>query len=255
MPALTIIKGRRGTHAAWNGIVLAEGEFGYETDTGVFKVGDGATAFYSLTGINAQYLNGIESSELATSDHTHDGYLSSTDAATPKRTIFLSGAGGWTPNTSPDAGMVNTETSTNKVNFRGTQFSASASDTRHEFGLAMPANYDGGTITFRPYFYTTSTDASNHTIVFSLAGVAFADGGTMDTAYGTAQTSTETVASSIANKLIIGAESSAITIGGSPAGGNWTQFRLTRVGSDTHTGNIILVGVLISYTTDAYSDV
>lgn len=42
---------RRGTAAQWSAAntVLAEGELGYETDTGFIKVGDGATAYNSIT--------------------------------------------------------------------------------------------------------------------------------------------------------------------------------------------------------------
>jgi hypothetical protein len=171
-----------------------------------------------------------------------------------KRSLFISFAGGWGSITSPASGFTNAETSTNKVNFKGVTFAASASDTYHEHGCIMPLNWNGGTITARPHFYTTSSDASSHTIIFGLQGIAYADGDTMDTAYGTAQTSTETVGSSIANKIIIGGETSAITIAGTPAGGQWVQFRSYREGDDTHTGDIILLGWLVTYTTDNYSD-
>lgn len=42
---------RRGTAAAWTSAatVLASGEIGYETDTGKFKIGDGSTAWASLS--------------------------------------------------------------------------------------------------------------------------------------------------------------------------------------------------------------
>lgn len=44
------IQFRRGTAAAWTlaDTVLAEGELGLETDTGLFKIGDGVTAWTSL---------------------------------------------------------------------------------------------------------------------------------------------------------------------------------------------------------------
>jgi hypothetical protein len=47
---MTTIKIRRDTAANWqaNNPVLAEGEFGYETDTGRLKIGDGTTAWNSL---------------------------------------------------------------------------------------------------------------------------------------------------------------------------------------------------------------
>ena len=175
---------------------------------------------------------------------------------TAKRSVFLSMAGGWTGTTLPDGGFLTTETSTNKVNFKGTKFAASANDQKHEFGCMMPANYDGGTITAKfAFFVPTSTDASDHTIILGIQGVAFGDGDTGDTAYGTAQEVTETIASSIAGKVIITAATSAITIGNTPAGEKWTQFRVYREGDDTYAGDIIVLGVLISYGIDNYSDV
>lgn len=48
---ITRLEFRRGTAAAWTSAnpVLTSGEPGYETDTGKFKIGDGATAWASLT--------------------------------------------------------------------------------------------------------------------------------------------------------------------------------------------------------------
>jgi len=50
MPASTIIQLRRGTAASWTSAnpILAQGEEGYETDTGKIKIGDGVTAWASL---------------------------------------------------------------------------------------------------------------------------------------------------------------------------------------------------------------
>lgn len=50
MPAQTIIKLRRDTAANWDtaNSVLAAGEQGYETDTGLMKIGDGTTAWGAL---------------------------------------------------------------------------------------------------------------------------------------------------------------------------------------------------------------
>ncbi len=51
MPALTTVVLRRGTAVEWSAAnpVLLAGEPGYETDTGVFGIGDGSTAWNSLT--------------------------------------------------------------------------------------------------------------------------------------------------------------------------------------------------------------
>jgi hypothetical protein len=50
MPAQTVIKVRRDSAADWTSTnpTLAEGEHGYETDTGKFKIGTGSTAWTSL---------------------------------------------------------------------------------------------------------------------------------------------------------------------------------------------------------------
>lgn len=50
MPVVTQIQIRRGTAAQWTSAnpTLASGEFGYETDTGKAKIGNGSTAWNSL---------------------------------------------------------------------------------------------------------------------------------------------------------------------------------------------------------------
>src|SRR5271165_5930419 len=50
MPASSVIQLRRGTAAQWSSAnpILAQGEEGYETDTGKMKIGDGVTAWASL---------------------------------------------------------------------------------------------------------------------------------------------------------------------------------------------------------------
>jgi hypothetical protein len=50
MAVVTQIQIRRGTAAQWTSAnpTLASGEFGYESDTGKFKIGDGSTAWNSL---------------------------------------------------------------------------------------------------------------------------------------------------------------------------------------------------------------
>ena len=48
---MTVIKIRRGTSVQWTAAntVLAQAEFGYETDTGKLKIGNGSTAWNSLS--------------------------------------------------------------------------------------------------------------------------------------------------------------------------------------------------------------
>ena len=62
MAVITQIQFRRGTASQWSSSnpTLAAGELGYETDTGYFKIGDGTTAWNSLS-----VLNGITASATA----------------------------------------------------------------------------------------------------------------------------------------------------------------------------------------------
>ena len=190
---------------------------------------------------------GISGQILKTGASTLEWATVATTSATNE--IFLSLAGGWDSTTSPAGGFLTTETATYKVNIRGTTFPASANDIYHEWGCPLPADYGGGTITAIPYIYVpTSTDASNHTIILGLSAVSYASGDAGDTDFGTSQTSTYTVASSIAGKIIKMDATSAITIGNTPSAGDWVQLRMRREGDDTYTGDITVLGWMITYT-------
>ena len=77
MPVVTQIQVRRGTAASWASAnpVLAAGEWGYETDTKLYKIGDGTTAWNALV-----YLNNL--TVVTTPTFTANSYtLAATDAA------------------------------------------------------------------------------------------------------------------------------------------------------------------------------
>jgi hypothetical protein len=61
MPVVTQIQIRRGTAAQWTSTnpTLASGEQGFETDTGKMKIGNGATAWNSLTYLGAGTVTSI----------------------------------------------------------------------------------------------------------------------------------------------------------------------------------------------------
>ena len=175
----------------------------------------------------------------------------------PTQTAFLSMAGGWASSTSGDAGSVTVGT-TSGVTYKGTKFVTTADtfNTFHEFAAPMPDSWDIGTVTARPYFFTSGA-TSNQVITFGLQGVSLSDGDAIATSYGTAVEVAVTTSSNIAGKLIKGAATTAITIGGTPAKGDWTQFRTYRKGSDAgarFSGDVILLGWYLSYTTSGYTD-
>ena len=61
MAVVTQIQVRRGTAAQWTSAntILAAGEWGYETDTGKVKIGNGATAWNSLAYTGAGDIEGV----------------------------------------------------------------------------------------------------------------------------------------------------------------------------------------------------
>lgn len=123
-----------------------------------------------------------------------------------------------------------------------------------QFSVPMPKSWNEGTVTFAPIWSHAST-TTNFGVVWNLQGVAVSNDDTIAASYGTAQTSTDTGGTT--NDLYIGPESSAITIGGTPAAEDVVFFRIARVvanGSDTMAIDARLHGVVLYMTTDASTD-
>lgn len=123
-----------------------------------------------------------------------------------------------------------------------------------QFDIRMPVSWNEGTITFAPVWSHAAT-TTNFGVVFGLDAVAISNDDTLDVAFGTAQTSTDTGGTT--NDLYEGPTSSAITIAGTPAAGDTVQFRIHRNpsdGSDTLAVDARLHGVVIFYTVDANHD-
>lgn len=64
MPVVTQVQVRRGTASQWTSAnpTLASGEWGYETDTGKVKIGNGSTAWNSLAYTGAGDIEGVTAS-------------------------------------------------------------------------------------------------------------------------------------------------------------------------------------------------
>lgn len=118
----------------------------------------------------------------------------------------------------------------------------------------MPDNYDGGTITYR-VVWMTSSSTSTHTAVWGLAGRSYGNGETVDQAYGTAIEVSQD-ATATAYQVLHTSVSSAVTLAGTPAGGEYVKLRIYRDptnGSDDLTVPALLIGVVIEYGITALS--
>ena len=145
------------------------------------------------------------------------------------------------------------ETTATRPDMKVLDFDAST-DEFAQFSVAFPKSWNEGTITYQVYWTPGSTNTGN--CIFGLQGVACADSDTIDVAYGTAVTVTDAGIGTVEDQQI-SAESSAMTVAGSPAAGELTYFQLFRDandGSDTFSADARVLGVKIFFTTDAAND-
>jgi len=158
---------------------------------------------------------------------------------------YLIGAASiWASLTNGASGISQIETATNKVNTFVVDFPTGVQSFA-EVGFPMPSGYDGGTVTAIVYWMANS--ASANSVVWGVQGRAYADGDTFDQAYGTAAEVTD--ANTGTNKENISGSTGAITLAGAPAGGQWVQFRIYRLGSggDNLAATARLLGFRIIY--------
>jgi hypothetical protein len=153
-------------------------------------------------------------------------------------------ASAWIPRTTTGAGVDSRETTTNDQNFDELLFDAGTDEFAQALTI-LPNNYNNSTITAR--FYWTAASGSG-AVVWAIQGRAFADDDALDTAFGTAQTVTDTLLA--ADDMHISAATGAVTIGGTPAANRPIQFQVYRdadAGGDTLAVDARLLGVEILF--------
>jgi len=131
---------------------------------------------------------------------------------------------------------------------------ADSADDHAQFSVAFPKSWNEGTITYQCFWTPSTTNTGD--CIFGLQGVACGDGDTIDAAFGTAVNITDAGIGTVEDQQV-SAESSAVTIAGSPAVDQQTYFQIFRdanVGGDTYTGVARLLGIKIFFTTDAAND-
>ena len=169
-----------------------------------------------------------------------------------KETIWIPAAAMYAATTNgADAEQV--ETTATRPDMKVFDFDASTKQYT-QFTIAMPKSWNEGTLTYQVYWSPSTTNTGN--CIFGVQGVACADGDTIDVAYGTAIEVTDAGIGTVEDQQI-SAESSAMTVAGSPAAGEQTYFQLFRKaadGGDTFTGESRVLGIKLFYTTDAAND-
>ena len=158
----------------------------------------------------------------------------------------LTAAGGRPTTTSGCAVATQLELATNDVDLVSLDFDPDA-DEYAVWQFPLPSDYDGGTITFKVLW--SHPAATAFVVYYELTALCLTDGDAQDAAWGAAVSVNDTGGTT--NDLYITAASAAVTIGGTPAAGNYCFFRLMRDadnGSDTLDADARVQAVQITYT-------
>jgi hypothetical protein len=153
----------------------------------------------------------------------------------------------WPRTTTGASANTKVESATNKVNVYTIDFDTTTQEYA-QGSLAMPSDWDGGTVTAQ--FYWMATGTSTNGVVWSCAGRSYGDLETLDQAMGTAINAASDAHSATASQVQISAETAAITLGGTPAASELVEFEISRVtgdGGDTLAVDAQLLGVMIKF--------
>ena len=159
--------------------------------------------------------------------------------------IFVGSASIWPSTTSGAAAPAKNEYTTNDQDIYEMAFDAT-SDEFGQFSIWMPDFWDAGTVTFKAVWTAASSSGD---VIWGLQGRAYANDDAIDAAWGTAQTVTDTLTAT--GDICVTSESSAITLAGTPAAGEFCQFRVYRdadAGGDTLAADAALIGIKVYYT-------
>lgn len=220
------------TAKGWNdlidGLLLQHDQLGYHTNITASNITASATINLSVAAGNIKVAS-----------------------ANTKRGMYIPASAMYPSTTAGCATLTQVESSTNDVNIKVLDFDgAGTSKESAEFGIQTPSWWDASTITVQFIWYAT---AGSGTVNWEAQAVAFSDDDALDTAYGTLQEVTDTLLAT--GDVHITAETSAITVAGTPVAGDWINIRINRdPANDTNTSDARLMGVRIRFGMGQYND-
>lgn len=214
------------------------------------------------------YFTGAGTAALATLSAFIRTLLDDADAATALATLGAAAAADvmkmgahtiWIPagalasRTTNGAAAGSVETTTNKVMLKTLDFDTATSEYA-QFAIQMPKSWNEGTITAR-FVWSHAATTTNFGVAWAMQAVALSDDDAADAAFGTAVLVTDTGGTT--NDIYVTADTSAITVAGTPAAQDWVVFQVYRAVSDAGDTMAIdarLHGIQLFYTTDAAND-
>lgn len=171
------------------------------------------------------------------------------NAAIGKQSIWIPATAMYPTASNGCAEIASVETTVGRPDMKVLDFDGSTAENA-QFSIAMPSYWNESTITFQVYWTSTATDTD--AVIWDLSAVAVSDNDTIDVAFGSEVAVTDN-ALSAAEDLCVSAESTALTVGGSPAAGDLVYFNIARdadEGGDTAAEDARLIGIKIFYTVD-----
>lgn len=157
------------------------------------------------------------------------------------------------PRTTNGCAPGSAETATNKIQIRSCDYDTTTQEFA-QVAFRPPKAWNASTITFQVEWSHAAT-VTNFGVAFALACVVQSDDDTQEVALGTAVQVTDTGGTT--DDMYITAESSAVTIAGTPAKGDWLVCDLKRVpadAGDTLAVDARIQGLDLYLTTDAAND-
>ena len=157
----------------------------------------------------------------------------------------------WPSTTNGAATNTKVDFGTNDQDLYVLDFADGATKLYAQGTMAMPSDWDGGTVT--AVFYWTANSTSTNNLLWGCAGRSYGNFETIDQAWGS-EVTVQDALNGTANQLAISAATSAMTFSGTPAASELVQFRVSRdptSGSDTLAATARLLGVMITYTRTA----
>jgi hypothetical protein len=146
-----------------------------------------------------------------------------------------------------------TETTTNKVNYDRLAFAGAAggADNHAWFKARLPEDWNLGTVKAKIAWEPAAGASAADYVGWEISGVAISNDDTLDAATGTTVTVADQVTA--VGDLHVTAASNDITIGGTPAAGDYVFFKISRNYDYTGGGTALaetayLLGVEIQYT-------
>jgi hypothetical protein len=171
-----------------------------------------------------------------------------------KQTIWVPATAMYATSSNGCADIEQTELTAGRPELKTLDFDPS-SDENAQFSVAFPKAWDPSQLIMYQVFWTAnSTNTGN--CIWNLKGVAIANDDAIDVAFGTGIDITD-AHSGTANDLNVTAQSSSVTVAGSPGADEDVFFNISRdanAGGDTFSADAKLLGIKLFFATNLPND-